>query len=98
MGGRLRFLAQISTLPLLVVAAGTIALAQSQVVEVKVHSPALEHNQLGDPVDQNVAVYLPAAYRVEPHALEVYEGNHGNRVRERVETHVLPWRSKQLKH
>jgi len=40
--------------------------AQSQVVAFKVHSPGLEHNLLGDPADQDVAVYLPAAYRSEP--------------------------------
>lgn len=40
--------------------------AQSQIVEATVHSPGLEHNLLGDPPDQNVAVYLPDAYRKEP--------------------------------
>jgi len=32
-----------------------------------------------------------------PHSLEVYQGNHGNQVRERVEPRTLPWFSKQLK-
>jgi S-formylglutathione hydrolase len=40
--------------------------AQSQVTEVKVHSSALEQNALGDSPDQEVAIYLPAAYRSEP--------------------------------
>jgi S-formylglutathione hydrolase FrmB len=30
------------------------------VVEIKVHSPGLEHNLLGDSADQEVAVYLPS--------------------------------------
>lgn len=42
-----------------------IATAQSQVVEVSVHSAGLEHNLLGDPADQPVFVYLPDAYRKE---------------------------------
>src|SRR5208283_3085656 len=42
------------------------ALAQSQVVDVTVHSPGLEHNLLGDPADQPVSVYLPEAYSKEP--------------------------------
>jgi hypothetical protein len=33
-----------------------------------------------------------------PHVLEVYQGDHGNRVRERIEISVLPWFSKQLRH
>jgi S-formylglutathione hydrolase len=33
-----------------------------------------------------------------PHMLEVYEGDHGNHVRKQVETRVLPWFSKQLRH
>ncbi len=50
------------------------ALAQSQVIQVKVHSPALEHNLLGDPADQEVAIYLPAAYQRAPerHFATVY--------------------------
>ena len=36
--------------------------AQSQIVDATVHSPGLEHNLLGDPADQPVAIYLPAAY------------------------------------
>ena len=31
-----------------------------------------------------------------PHSLEVYEGNHGNRVRERFESHVLRFFSQHL--
>ena len=42
------------------------ALAQSQVVDVTVHSPGLEHNLLGDPADQPVSIYLPEAYSKEP--------------------------------
>lgn len=38
------------------------ATAQSQVVDVTVHSAGLEHNLLGDPADQPVSVVLPAAY------------------------------------
>jgi len=40
----------------------SMALAQSQIVDVKVHSPGLEHNLLGDPADQPVSIYLPDAY------------------------------------
>ena len=32
-----------------------------------------------------------------PHTIEVYQGDHGNRVRERFEAHVLPFFSRQLK-
>jgi S-formylglutathione hydrolase FrmB len=38
------------------------AAAQSQIVDVTVHSPGLEHNLLGDPADQNVSIVLPATY------------------------------------
>jgi S-formylglutathione hydrolase len=44
----------------------SLAAAQSQVVDVTVHSPGLEHNLLGDPADQNVSIYLPEAYKREP--------------------------------
>jgi S-formylglutathione hydrolase len=44
----------------------TAALGQSQVVVEHVHSPSLEHNLLGDTIDQEVGIYLPAAYRDEP--------------------------------
>ena len=43
--------------------AASIAAAQSQVVDVTVHSPGLEHNLLGDPADQNVSICLPEAYK-----------------------------------
>jgi S-formylglutathione hydrolase len=46
--------------------AASIAAAQSQVVDVTVHSPGLEHNLLGDPADQKVSIYLPEAYKREP--------------------------------
>ena len=32
-----------------------------------------------------------------PHSFEIYEGNHGNRVKERFETKVLPFFSEHLK-
>jgi S-formylglutathione hydrolase FrmB len=41
------------------------AAAQSQLVDVMVHSPGLEKNLLGDPADQAVSVYLPEAYEKE---------------------------------
>jgi S-formylglutathione hydrolase FrmB len=41
------------------------AYAQSQVVEVIIHSTALQKNLLGDPSDQKIAIYLPAAYYQE---------------------------------
>ena len=41
------------------------AWAQSQVVEVTIHSAALEKNLLGDPTDQRAAIYLPASYDQE---------------------------------
>jgi S-formylglutathione hydrolase FrmB len=31
-------------------------------VQVKIHSPALEGNKLGDPTDQKVLIYLPPSY------------------------------------
>ncbi len=46
--------------------AAALAAAQSQAVDVTVHSPGLEHNLLGDSADQLVSVYLPAAYASEP--------------------------------
>lgn len=49
-----------------IAAANCAAVAQSQVLELTVHSAALEHNLLGDSPDQRVAIYLPAAYRSEP--------------------------------
>src|SRR5579884_1906887 len=39
--------------------------AQSQIVEATVHSPGLEQNLLGDPADQPIAIYLPAAYNAD---------------------------------
>lgn len=52
-------------LSLALLAAG-LASAQSRVVDATVHSAALEHNLLGDPADQSVSIYLPAAYAAEP--------------------------------
>ena len=63
MSMRLQLLAQTITIVLFVGGTNAELSAQSQVVEVKVHSPALEHNLLGDTADQDVAIYLPAAYR-----------------------------------
>jgi S-formylglutathione hydrolase len=51
---------------IMILAIPGMGLAQSQVVEVTVHSPGIEHNLLGDSPNQNVAIYLPAAYRSEP--------------------------------
>jgi S-formylglutathione hydrolase len=42
------------------------AFAQSHVVQVQIHSPALEQNLLGDPADQTVGIYLPPQYATEP--------------------------------
>jgi S-formylglutathione hydrolase len=58
--------AEIAVTVLCAVMSCTAALGQSQVVVEHVHSPGLEHNLLGDPADQEVAIYLPAAYRDEP--------------------------------
>jgi S-formylglutathione hydrolase len=33
-----------------------------------------------------------------PHTVEAYEGNHGDRARDRIEDRVLPWFSQQLRH
>ena len=60
-----RFLKATLMFVLLLIGSGAKALAQ-QVVAVKVHSLALEHNLLGDSADQDVAIYLPAAYRSDP--------------------------------
>ena len=61
-----RLLVEMLAIMMLSCALGTCAAAQSQVVEVNVHSPGLERNLLGDSADQKVAIYLPAAYRTEP--------------------------------
>jgi S-formylglutathione hydrolase len=55
----------LSTIALLT-AHAPLAFSQSEVVDITVHSPSLEHNLLGDPADQPAAVYLPDAYRKEP--------------------------------
>jgi S-formylglutathione hydrolase len=39
----------------------------SQIVDLTIHSPGLEHNLLGDPADQPVSILLPAAYQQDPH-------------------------------
>jgi S-formylglutathione hydrolase FrmB len=44
----------------------SMALAQSQIVDVTIHSTGLEHNLLGDSADQPVSIYLPDAYAQEP--------------------------------
>ena len=44
------------------IACAALAGAQSTIVDVKVHSAGLEHNLLGDPADQAVSIFLPAAY------------------------------------
>jgi S-formylglutathione hydrolase len=61
-----RSLAQTILIMLFIAGTNVELSAQSQVVEVKVHSPGLERNLLGDTADQDVALYLPAAYRREP--------------------------------
>lgn len=40
--------------------------AQSELTEFTLDSPSLKGNLLGDPTGQNVAVYLPDAYRKQP--------------------------------
>jgi len=37
-----------------------------KLIDAKVHSRALENNLLGDPADQQVAVYLPPSYEASP--------------------------------
>ena len=44
------------------IACVAVAGAQLTIVDVKVHSAGLEHNLLGDPADQAVSIFLPAAY------------------------------------
>jgi S-formylglutathione hydrolase FrmB len=66
MGSRRRRLARNIALLLLVSNTYVAARGQSQVIDVKVHSPSLEHNLSRDSPDQEVAIYLPAAYRSEP--------------------------------
>src|SRR5579862_3095559 len=61
---RLVFLAALIFVSMLT--ANCAAQTGSEVVDITVHSPALEHNLLGDPADQKTAIYLPAAYRSEP--------------------------------
>src|SRR5580704_15084037 len=52
-------------LPLLAQAPAT-APQTRRLVELKLHSAALEGNRLGDPADQSVAVYLPPTYETSP--------------------------------
>jgi len=61
-------------LAILTVCGAPIVAAQSRIDIVKVHSPGLERNLLGDPADQTVAVYLPDTYQREPqrHFATVY--------------------------
>lgn len=40
--------------------------SSSKLIDAKVHSRALENNLLGDPADQQVAVYLPPSYEASP--------------------------------
>jgi S-formylglutathione hydrolase FrmB len=40
--------------------------SSSKLIDAKVHSRALENNLLGDPADQQVAVYLPPSYEAQP--------------------------------
>lgn len=51
---------------LLALAGAASVCAQSKIIEATVHSPALEHNVLGDPADQKIAIYLPAEYDGSP--------------------------------
>src|SRR5579884_680923 len=53
------------SLTVLLCMATTGAHGQSQIVDVTVHSAGLEHNLLGDPADQPVSIYLPAAYATQ---------------------------------
>lgn len=39
---------------------------KGRLVEERMHSPALEHNLLGDPADQRVLIYLPSGYDSTP--------------------------------
>src|ERR1700744_3823482 len=48
--------------PFGILACALPAAAQSQIVDITIHSAGLEHNLLGDPADQNVSIVLPAAY------------------------------------
>jgi S-formylglutathione hydrolase len=61
-----RFRLPLQAMLIMICLAGCNAFAQSQVLQAKVHSAALEHNLLLDPADQEVAIYLPGAYRAEP--------------------------------
>jgi S-formylglutathione hydrolase len=58
---------RISILCLLVLSLGVAVLARESkargtVVQIKVHSAALEHNHVGDSPDRNVSIYLPPDY------------------------------------
>lgn len=63
---RLRRYLRFSAVWFVFVACCLLAAAQSRVEDVTVHSAGLEHNLLGDPADQPVSIYLPAAYAGEP--------------------------------
>lgn len=57
----------VTILGILVMACGSSAVrAASQVRVVTIHSVALEKNLLGDPPDQQLAIYLPAEYSNRP--------------------------------
>lgn len=78
--------------------------ANSPLVMVDQHVPALKSMRgialdIGDqdPFVSTNRQLSDALTRLDvPHSLEVYEGNHGNRVRERFESHVLRFFSQHL--
>jgi S-formylglutathione hydrolase FrmB len=45
---------------------GASRTSPSKLIDTKVHSRALEGNLLGDPADQQVAIYLPPGYETSP--------------------------------
>ena len=52
----------IAVIGLSIVGIGSLAAQEGQLVDIVVHSPALEGNLLGDSADRGVTVYLPPGY------------------------------------
>ena len=78
--------------------------ANSPLIMVGQHSPALRSMKAialdvgdKDPFVSTNRQLSDALTRVgATHSLEVYEGDHGNRIRERFEQNVIPFFSRQL--
>ena len=55
-----------TALILLLFLGATLAAQQGTKERIRVHSPALEGNLIGDPAERDVSVYLPPSYESQP--------------------------------